>query len=164
MPSHWTLKDLTPWYSTTQPMSADGPTQWHLTGSGAKSRFLSTGISVATNGELNIMFELALKFGHHYTDRRRHSNIITAQRIEDSTMCPLNYSVCKPVKEESTEFSITQWVTTQSMASSGMPQRKCQATKNLKLKHPITHHRQAWTRNKRILMTLVGQPQLHVSH
>ena len=164
-PSHWTLGNPTPWYSTKPPTSADGPTRWHLTDSGARFHSPLTDISAAINGGPNTMFGLALKFGHYHTDRRRHSNTITAQRVGDSTMCPLNYYVCKPVKEVSTELDITQRVTAQFTASFGMPQRKCQATKNRKLKHPITHHRQVWTRNKRVLMTLVGQlPQMHVSH
>ena len=108
--SHWTFGNPTPWYSTTQPTFADGPTRWHLTDSGARFHFPLTDISATTNGGPNTTLGLALKPFHYYTDRRHHSNTITAQRVGDSTMCPLNYYVCKPVKEESTEFDTTQWI------------------------------------------------------
>ena len=72
-------------------------------------------------------------------------------------MCPLNYYVCKPVKEESTEFDTTRKVTALSMASSGTPPQKCPATKNLKLTHPTTYYRQALTRDKRVVMALANE-------
>ena len=157
MLSHWTLKDPTPWCSTTPPMFADGHTQCRLMGSGAKSLFLSTGTSVATNVGLNIMFELAMKFGRYYTEHRRHSNTTIAQRQEDSVMCPLNYYVCKPVKEESTEFVTTRRVTALSTASFGTPLQKRPATKNLKLTHHITHYRRALTHDKCVVMALANE-------
>ena len=72
-------------------------------------------------------------------------------------MCPLNYYVCKPVKEESTEFDTTRKVTALSMASSGTPPQKCPATKNLKLTHPTTYYRQAFTPDKRVAMALANK-------
>ena len=146
-----------------RPTFADGLTRWLPMDSGARVHFPSTDISAAINGGPNTTHGLVLKPGHYYTDRRHHSSTTTLQRVEDSTMCPLNYCVYKLVKEVSTELDTTQRVTVQSMASFGTPQRKCQATMKRKLKHPFIHYKQAWTR-KRVPMTLMGPQQLHISH